>query len=854
MSLPSGTHLGTYRILAPLGAGGMGEVYRAHDERLGRDVAIKVLSGAFGSDGDRLRRFQQEARVLASLSHPNVVQIFEAGEHEGSPYLVMELLEGETLRERMRGKALPPKRAAELAREAAQGLAAAHERGILHRDLKPENLFLTREGRVKVLDFGLAKARSAPAGSRVETEAFTAALSEPGQVVGTSGYMSPEQVRGETTDARSDLFSLGVVLWEMVTGAKPFRGDSSIEVMHAILKEEPPDLPETLKVTPPLERILRSCLAKAPEGRFHSAHDLAFALDNLQESSSSATRNRPLPAPFRAWRVPAAGLAGALLVLGWVGLARARGWAPFQAAPQPVFRRLTYREGEILAARFLPDGKEVVVGGAWNGGAKRVSRITVSNREEKETDLEGHLVSVSASGLWAIATQIRRSYSFGFSGTLALGPIGDSRPREMFTDILCADLSLAGTLALVRNQGGLRNLECPPGKVIDTDVRGLTSLRFSTDGTRLAFCRGVGGNKRRVEVHDLRTGRTTRWSGDHKNLQGLAWRGDEVWFSAGDRIPDELFAVKAGGAERVVYRANGHIQLHDIGAGGEVLMSQGDWRAEVLAWSDDQPVPRVFERKDNFFLSDASGDGRWLVGNHIDPSGRTNVALFRTDGSPPVLLDEGGTCTLSPDGRWVVATVMARGPKFQLLPTGLGLSRNITVPGLEEANYARLLEDGKHLLVWGSEAGRPWRMFRADLEGAAPVALTPEGAALGADLPRLSPDGRRLIVEYKNAYRVARLDEPLSEPEPIQGLAPGEQVAGWTADARTLYVYLPGYPPLRISKLDPATGRRQAWKGFACEAKAEAQLDSVMVTPDGRHVAAQSFRNRGILFLVEGLR
>ncbi len=327
MSLPSGGRIGPYEVGAPLGAGGMGEVYRAYDPRLGRDIAIKVLPRDFATDADRQKRFQQEARVLASLSHPNVVQVFEAGEHEGAPYLVMELLEGETLRERLHGKALPAKRAAELAREVAQGLAAAHGKGILHRDLKPENIFLTKDGRVKVLDFGLAKARIASNDSRIETQAFAAALSEPGQVVGTSGYMSPEQVRGEAVDARSDLFSLGVVLWEMVTGTKPFRGDSSIEVMHAILKEDPPEPDEGLKIQPSLERILRSCLAKAPEGRFHSAHDLAFALEGLAGASSgSGTKAQAItgggPAPhgiprrFRSRCLPAGGPGGAGLVAG----------------------------------------------------------------------------------------------------------------------------------------------------------------------------------------------------------------------------------------------------------------------------------------------------------------------------------------------------------------------------------------------------------------------------------------------------------------------------------------------------------------------------------------------------------
>jgi len=332
--LAVGRCLGPYELLAPLGEGGMGQVWRALDTRLGREVALKVLPEAFASDPERLRRFQQEARTLAAITHPNLVQVFEAGEWEGAPYLVMELLEGETLRERMHGKPMPPKRAAELAREVAQGLAAAHEKGILHRDLKPENLFITRDGRVKVLDFGLAKVQPLSADSRVETADFTAAQSEPGQVLGTPGYLSPEQVRGGPVDARSDLFSLGVVLWEMVAGGRPFQGDSVIEVMHAILKEEPPGLPEALKVPPALAGILHRCLTKAPEGRFHSAFDLAFALQAVLDAAGS-TRWAEFPLPGRGggrpalrqlWPLAAVGLAA-------LGLAAALAWHSWGQEP-----------------------------------------------------------------------------------------------------------------------------------------------------------------------------------------------------------------------------------------------------------------------------------------------------------------------------------------------------------------------------------------------------------------------------------------------------------------------------------------------------------------------------------------
>lgn len=288
MLLTLGTKLGAYEILAPLGAGGMGEVWRARDTRLDREVAIKVLPADFANNEDRLQRFEQEARATSALNHPNILTVYDFGSHEGSPYLVMELLEGEELRAQLNEGAIAPKTAIEYARQIADGLAAAHAKGIVHRDLKPENLFNTKDGRVKILDFGLAKLRpqrKEPAGSEIATQKQ---ITDPGTVMGTVGYMSPEQVRGQDVDHRSDIFSFGVILCEMLSGQRTFSGDSAIEVMNAILKEDPPELSETnAKISPALDKIVRRCLEKKPELRFHSAHDLGFALGTLTMPSGS---------------------------------------------------------------------------------------------------------------------------------------------------------------------------------------------------------------------------------------------------------------------------------------------------------------------------------------------------------------------------------------------------------------------------------------------------------------------------------------------------------------------------------------------------------------------------------------
>src|SRR5438094_1085520 len=303
MTLSPDTKLGPYEIIAPLGAGGMGEVYRARDTKLGRDVAIKLLPASFSGDSDRLHRFEQEACAAGALNHPNILVIHHIDTHKGAPYIVSELLEGETLRQRMSGAALAQRRVTDYAGQIAHGLAAAHEKGIVHRDLKPDNLFITKDGRVKILDFGIAKLTRSDS-SQSQTDIPTRRVdTDPGVVMGTVGYMSPEQVKGRPVDHRSDIFSFGAILYEMLSGRRAFHGESAADTMSAILKEDPPDLSDTNQnVSPPLGRLVNHCLEKNPESRFHSASDLAFALEALSGSApvSSQTMTAMTALPARA--------------------------------------------------------------------------------------------------------------------------------------------------------------------------------------------------------------------------------------------------------------------------------------------------------------------------------------------------------------------------------------------------------------------------------------------------------------------------------------------------------------------------------------------------------------------------
>src|SRR6476646_3095143 len=366
MNLSPNIPIGDYTIVSKIGEGGMGEVYRARDTKLGRDVAIKVLPAAFSADAERLRRFEQEAQAAGALNHPNILVIYHIGTHKESPYIVSELLEGETLRERMGGVALPQRKAIDYALQTAHGLAAAHEKGIIHRDLKPENLFITKDGRVKILDFGLAKLLGNDS-NQAQTEIPTRRVNtDPGVVMGTIGYMSPEQVRGKAADNRSDIFSFGAILYEMLSGRRAFRGESTADTISAILREDPPDLSSTNRnINPALERVVNHCLEKNPEQRFNSARDLAFAIEALSgpttTSGDTATILTKLPSAKTQRRAFIPWAIAAVLLIACATLALLYFW------PRPTDKRaisfaieIPDKASDIGDLAISPDGKLIV--------------------------------------------------------------------------------------------------------------------------------------------------------------------------------------------------------------------------------------------------------------------------------------------------------------------------------------------------------------------------------------------------------------------------------------------------------------------------------------------------------------
>jgi len=588
--LNAGSRLGPYEILAPIGAGGMGEVYRARDARLGREVAIKVLPASFSADPDRLRRFEQEARAAGILNHPNITAVYDIGSDEaGEPYVVSELLEGETLRTALAGGKLSARRAVDYALQVAHGLAAAHEKGIVHRDLKPENLFVTRDGRVKILDFGLALWRPLDAAGRGQTAAggdplagnaltalptVDAPLTEPGMLLGTLGYMSPEQVRGRPADARSDIFSFGAILYEMLSGNRAFRGDSAADTMSAILKEDPPDLSLTNQnVSPGLERVIRHCLEKNPEQRFHSAHDLAFDLEALSGTSGTGAP-APVSGPLRTGTRVAMAAAAALLL----GLAAGHFLWTASAPATPGFRRLTFRRGNIGTARFAPDGQSIVYSAAWE-----TSPIAIySSRLDRPESLplgfpKADLIGVSATSELGLSLHDAMSpRDVGATGTLARATIGGGAPREVLEYVNRADWTADGRdFVIVRAVGGRERIESPIGKVLYTSPdSGIVDIRVSPAGDRIAFVEASsrGAFVCVVDREGHRSVLTKRIAARH-----ACWSPDgrEIWYDVrGDSGEGRIESVDLAGRARSRVRVPAGLIIHDIARDGRLLVER----------------------------------------------------------------------------------------------------------------------------------------------------------------------------------------------------------------------------------------------------------------------------------------
>jgi Tol biopolymer transport system component len=859
MSLVTGVRLGPYEIVAPIGAGGMGEVYRARDERIGRDVAVKVLPAEFAADSDRLSRFELEARAAGQLNHPNILTVFDVGTHEGAPYIVTELLEGETLRERLRSGGPPNRKAVEIAVQIAHGLAAAHEKGIVHRDLKPENLFVTTDGHVKILDFGLAKLRPGARLTGREPAPTVVGGTEPGFVMGTVAYMSPEQVRGEGVDHRSDIFSLGVVLYEMLSGAKAFHRDSAVETMNAILKEEPPEL-TTLDPKAPagLARVVQHCLEKHPGDRFQSARDLAFDLQALTAPSGSiGARAVALPERKRRIRLVAAGaallfiafVAGAFFVGRNVGLS---------ASPSlPTFQQITFRPQAIFKARFAPDGQTVVYSAATEGNVPELFMLRPEYPEPQPLGLpQTHLLAISSQGELAVITNARIVGWRSCVGTLARVPLGGAGPRAIAEHVSDADWSPDGTELAVIRTGARDRLEYPIGTVLLELSGALSHVRVSPRGDRLALFEHPSHSDDRGWVVTVdRTGKRTVLAGEYKSLEGLAWSptGEEVFFtagSAGGYGSYVAYAVDLAGRTRVAVRSAGGVGVHDVSRAGRWLVTRDERAIGIRARAPGASAERDLSFLDGSWDPILSPDGRTVLFTEVSAPVGGNYSFYMrgTDGSPVVRLGDGKAQDISPDGRCILAITQAP-LQLVIYPTGTGEKRTLERGSLVGYRFATWFPDGQHILVCGTEEGKAPGCYAQDVSGGVPRPVTPEG-----ERGLVSPDGRHVVVWTPgDAPAIYGVDG--SGPEAVPSTSWDDVPIRWSADGRSLMLMPYEKTHGRIERVDLSSGKRELVLEFSpFERSGVLFVGAGSVADDPTVYAYQYFRLRSTLFLVEGAR
>jgi|GEM_PF-553091 len=899
--------LGPYQVVGLVGEGGMGAVYRAKDTRLGRFVAIKVLTNVNFSDRERLQRFEQEARATGLLNHPNLLTVYDVGtDADGAPFLVSELLEGETLRGRLERGPLSPRKAVDAALQMAMGLAAAHEKGIVHRDLKPDNIFLTRDGRLKILDFGIAKL-TAPAGS--DGPPFQMAATEPGMVLGTVGYMSPEQVRGESVDARSDLFSLGAIFYEMLAGIRAFKRNSSIETLNAILKEDPPDLLEMLPSLPPsVERLVRRCLEKDREQRFQSARDLAFNLETLASMSTSATlsgtarpavtgstaattpttkhsamtgataatvtrtqaagatpttRTQTIARPLMKPKPRVSPLLLALLYLVSIAGAVYATWMWAHRKTEEVaeaqFRRMTFRRGEVRTARFTPDGETIVYSAAWDGNPSEIfiaSRTATEARSLGIADSEVLSVSKNAE----LAVLLRRD-RFTNLGVLARLPLAGGTPREVAEDVVSADWSPDGSnLAVLRMTKGKTRIEYPVGTVQYESAAGVRDVRVSPDGKRLAIIEPLRGAFNLVLIENGKSTTIAReWA---RGANGLAWSpdGTEIWVSgtASPTAPPALYAVSvADGAMRLISRLTGSIRMFDISKRGETLLSNGTWRA-AMVWKPGGAFPPEEPERDASWLdwsivSDLSPDGRTILFSETREGGGAKSAVYlrRLGTATPVRLGDGIADGLSPDTKWVLAH---QGARLMLLPSGMGEPRELKLNGTFEAGAA-WLPDSRRAVLAGAVGQEGPRLHVVDTLDEKTTALSPEGIwNSGSRTFAVSPDGRFVAGMSKDETIVIYAVDG-SAPTPVASAEKGEVPLQWSADGASLFVYRPTSLPARVFRITLATGAREPWKEFMpADPAGVYKIAPIVITPDAGGYAYTASRVLSDLYAVEGLR
>ncbi|HWW62673.1 MAG TPA: protein kinase, partial [Thermoanaerobaculia bacterium] len=790
MHLQPGETLGRYEILSFIGAGGMGQVYRARDAQLGRDVALKLLPSAFVNKPQVVARFQQEARALGLLNHQNLVTVFDFGTHADSFYIVLELLEGQTLRARLHEGPVPQRKAIQYALQIARGMDAAHARGIIHRDLKPENIFICRDGRLKILDFGLAKMNPEldAIGAGDDSPTLVGAT-HPGMVMGTVGYIAPEQLRAEPIDGRTDIFAFGAILYEMLTGRQAFKGATPVETLSHILRDEPVDLHESgVTISAGLALILQRCLEKRKEDRFQTAHDLAFSLEALGTSTDT------LSLPFAMWRVRARRYryhALAALTLLAIVVAAILVWERFAPNTLPSYRQLTFRRGDVSAARFAPDGS-IVYSASWEGSGYEVYSTRNDSVESRPLGIRSReLLAISKSGELALLVKPSEH-----SGTLARVSLAGGAPREIADDIVAADWSPDGKqLAVVRRlEGASFQIEYPINRIVYQSPTRVRDLRVSPDGRRIAFRLREArlGKAFALYVVEIDV-RKARKLGEWTNAKGLAWspNGKRIVFGAsGGNGSTELHAVDLSGNERVLTRFDGVVKLHDVSPAGELLLTRDDYREGVMARAPGADRERDLSWFDGSGTSDISPDGRLLLLSEFGEAGGERYSVFTrpTTGEPAVRLGDGYGVSLSPDGKSALVIVPGRPAQLTIVPLGAGEMRALPRGDIEDYEYGTWLPDGRTIVFNGRAARGRMRLYRQDTLRGGPVPIGAPGLRIAQASRPTSPDGSSIaaVSDENNLIQLVPLDGSAPRRTPI---AAGFKPVAWSADGKELFVY-----------------------------------------------------------------